>query len=82
MNALNKKMAKRTGAHSAPTAMVVSSVCSSISISKTVDFIEAGPFGSAFLFMDSIAPAGLQNDVDITVTLEAKPIGANCTFIS
>ena len=51
-------------------------------ISKIVDFIEAGPLGSAFLFMDSIAPVGLQNDVDITVTLEAKPIGANCTFIS
>ena len=48
MNALNKKMAKRTGAHGAPAAMVVSSVCSSISISKIVDFIEAGPFGSAF----------------------------------
>ena len=48
MNVLNKKMAKRTGAHGAPAAMVVSSVCSSISISKIVDFIEAGPFGSAF----------------------------------
>lgn len=47
MNALNKKMAKRTGAHGAPAAMVVSSVCSSISISKIVDFMSAEPFGSA-----------------------------------
>ncbi len=52
MNALNKKMTKRTGAHGAPAAMVVSSVCSSISISKIVDFIEAEPFGSA-LFLPS-----------------------------
>lgn len=57
MNALNKKMAKRTGAHGAPAAMVVSSVCSSISISKIVDFIEAGPFGSAlFLCGENRAP--------------------------
>lgn len=47
MNALNKKMAKRTGAHGALAAMVVSSVSSSISISKIVDFMSAEPFGSA-----------------------------------
>lgn len=55
MNALNKKMTKRTGAHGAPAAMVVSSVCSSISISKIVDFIEAEPVGSA-LFLCNCHP--------------------------
>ncbi len=52
MNVLNKKMTKRTGAHGAPSAMVVSSVCHSISISKIVDFMNAGPVGSAlFVFV-------------------------------
>lgn len=46
MNALNKKMAKRTGTLGA-----------AFSISKIVDFIEAGPFGSAlFLCGENRAP--------------------------
>ncbi|MCQ2097561.1 MAG: hypothetical protein MJY87_06410 [Fibrobacter sp.] len=75
-----KHMNKRTYTTGCGSHVVFAAPISAIS--KTVDFMSAEPVGSAFLFMDSIAPAGLQNDVDITVTLEAKPIGANCTFIS